>query len=253
METADGFKIYMYSDDYDESSLRKIIKRLSPRLGSIRYTKQLLKDKNWNVEWESNFHPVIIDNKCLIKAPFHKVDNIYPFTIQLKPKMAFGTGHHPSTHLMISQMLHLDFSNSKRVLDMGCGTGILAILAHILGAIDIVAIDNNEWAIANADENFKENRVKGVDLRNGDVTLLNNLPPFDLILVNINRIVILADLGHYRSAINMRGRLLVGGILKDDAPVIVKAAEKSGWRVRERKSMGAWSSILFAPVGDNLV
>lgn len=212
-------------------------------IGKISYSTEVLKDKNWNEEWEKNFHPVMIADQCHIRAPFHpKLENI-PFEIIIEPKMAFGTGHHETTSLMIEQMLQLELTG-KQVLDMGCGTGVLAIMASKLGANHIVAVDIDEWAFNSTIENCKVNGITNVEAYQGDINLIEN-KPFDVILANINRNILLAQMSHYAASLKSGGQLLLSGIYTSDLEVITLSATKNGFGFIVSKEKNNWIAASF--------
>jgi ribosomal protein L11 methyltransferase len=199
-----------------------------------------LPKQNWNLVWENNFQPVIVDDFCAIRADFHQQIKNVEHEIVITPKMSFGTGHHATTYMMIEQMRHIDFVN-KNVFDFGTGTGILAILGSRLGAASITAIDNDEWSIRNAEENFQKNNIHSVNLYVSSVIPENK---FDIVLANINRNV----LEQYSSALvnilSAKGILLVSGILEEDEKFIVDVFKNL--RVANIQQKQNWLSILFA-------
>ncbi len=195
-------------------------------------------DKNWNKVWEQNFEPVLIDGQCYIRAPFHAPDKQARYELIIEPKMSFGTGHHASTMLMVKQMLLMDF-HGKKVLDMGCGTGVLAILASKCGAEKVTAIDNSHWAAKNTKENIKINNTENIDVLHGDALLLKNRC-FDIILANINKNVLLQDMKVYSDCLNTEGILLMSGIMEKDAEDIINKAFEVGLKPAVQNSTGDW-------------
>ena len=191
-ENHQGFKAYIPAQLFDKSKLEEI--QLSDENGShvdFNFEIKHITSQNWNELWESNFDPVDIEGRCFIRAPFHEAKNGYEYQIVIEPKMSFGTGHHETTSLMVQWVLDTDFSG-KEVLDMGCGTGILAILSRKKGARNVVAIDNFIYAYENAIENAHYNDVTDITVMHGDASLLGD-QKFDIILANITRNVLLAD------------------------------------------------------------
>ncbi len=186
----------------------------NPIFQSIQYSKRIIKSKDWNAVWEKNFQYVVVNKNCIIKAPFHKNAPNKKYEILINPKMAFGTGHHETTFLMLNEMTRLNFKN-KIVLDIGCGTGILSILALKMGAKSVIAIDKDEWAVQNAHENCILNNIKNIQILKGNI---NNIPfnKYDFILSNINLNVLLADLKKYKKYLNNGGSILISGFLKTD-------------------------------------
>ncbi len=247
-ETVEYVRAYIPVEDFREDRLAELMESLRPLIGSIEHSFTTLAGKNWNEEWEKNFQPVIIDGTCLIRAPFHQVDGDFSHEIILTPKMSFGTGHHPTTSLMISQLLKLDCRN-KRVLDMGCGTAILSILAEKKGAREVVAIDNNDWAVANARENIVNNSCRQVRILNGDSGMLQKLGSFDILLANINLNVIRDDLGIYAGAMAGNGLLVTSGYFADQARVVACEARAHGLGLLNENLKEGWISQVFTRTG----
>ncbi|MDB5281879.1 MAG: ribosomal protein methyltransferase, partial [Bacteroidota bacterium] len=208
----------------------------------IRFSSQLIKDRNWNEEWEKNFEPVVVAGKVAIRAPFHPQFNT-EFEIVIEPKMSFGTGHHATTASVIELMLGEDFSN-KSVLDFGSGTGVLAILAEKLKASNITAIDNEEWAYNNCVENIERNGCVHIRAVRGDESYLFD-QKFDIILANINRNVILQNISKWKLLLNETGLLIASGILVSDEHDIIEAAAKTGLVVKNKLNNNGWLAIAF--------
>ena len=183
----------------------------------ISYTKKEIAQTNWNAEWEKNFTPIQVDDLVSVRAPFHNNPNL-KYDIVIEPKMSFGTGHHETTHMMIQHLLKLDLKNRK-VLDMGCGTGILAIFAEMKNAKPIDAIDIDNWCYLNALENVRRNNCNDISVFEGDASLLIG-KKYDLIIANINRNILLKDMQTYANCLNDKGVLLLSGFYKEDIPVI---------------------------------
>lgn len=214
--------------------------------GQFGFTMQVqnIAEKNWNEEWEKNFQAVVIDDSCVIKAPFHNLSESYPYEITIEPRMAFGTGHHPSTHLMIRAMMQLDMKN-KQACDAGSGTGVLAIMAVLLGANYVYAIDNNEWAFNNALDNMAlNNMVDEIEVELGELDMIQG-KKFDIILANISRTIILDNLDLFRTVLHEDGILLVSGILTADMPMILSGASKAGFKLNKDYTEEDWSCALF--------
>jgi ribosomal protein L11 methyltransferase len=198
-------------------------------------------EKNWNEEWESNFHPVVVDDFVGLRADFHQPLQKVEHEIVITPKMSFGTGHHATTYMMISEMRNISF-RGKEVFDFGTGTGVLAILAEKLGALKVVAIDNDEWSIRNAEENRGKNQCNKIDL-----TLASELPggSFDIILANINRNVILQHMAGIENILNTGGLVLFSGLLKADEDVITEAAKNVSLTKEKYGEKDNWISLVF--------
>jgi ribosomal protein L11 methyltransferase len=202
-------------------------------------------DKNWNEEWEKNFKPVVVADKVLIRAPFHKQDPDIDFEIVIEPRMSFGTGHHESTYLMVEEICGLDLKN-KSVCDAGCGTGILAILAAIKGASQVLAIDNNEWAYQNAIDNAVRNDVfETVKVALGELEMMDG-NQFDVVLANINKPIILQCIPLFFRSLNPGGLLLLSGILQNDLPDILNEAQNYFFTALSTRSKNEWVCATLA-------
>jgi ribosomal protein L11 methyltransferase len=209
----------------------------------IHYSTQLIKGKNWNEEWEKNFQPVIVDQSCCIRASFHPKNTSTKFDIIIDPKMAFGTGHHETTVLMVKQMLATELKE-KATLDMGCGTGVLAILASKLGAFSITAIDNDVVAVDSAIENAAKNHALNILAICGDASSVKN-NKFDVILANINRNILLNDLPAYCASLNQNGIVILSGYLKADVYSINNKAIELGLSLVDTKENHDWVAQKF--------
>jgi ribosomal protein L11 methyltransferase len=243
VETPDGLKAYVQESLFDEAWLKGQIEEMRTLTGCT-YTFEALPDKNWNEEWEKQHTPVLVEaeggKKVWVRAPFHEHRDDVDYEIEIEPKMSFGTAHHPTTHLMLSYLTELDIAGRK-VLDMGCGTAVLAILAKKCGADYVEAIDIDEWAYNNALENAQRNGVK-ITVRIGDATLLGDRR-FDLIIANINRNILLADMAAYASVLQPGGTLLLSGFYESDVPVLQQHAESLGLRLDQQKVRQSWTAL----------
>lgn len=242
METEKGLMAYIPAEKFSE----KIAAALPMEIGSnkITYEQTSIEPKNWNEEWEKDYAPVIINDQCIIKAPFHKNLPDYPYTILIEPKMSFGTGHHETTSLMINMMLTFDFTN-KKVLDIGCGTGVLAILASKMGAKEIFAADIDTWAYENSVENIDKNKCKNIVTKLGGMEVIPNRK-FDVILANINRNILLENIGNYAGALDKKGHIFFSGIYKNDVQVLQNSAERYGLTFKKMKEKNDWVALEFA-------
>jgi len=209
----------------------------------INFSLKTIPDENWNAVWESNFEPVSIGDTCYIRAPYHPEKAGVRYEIIIEPKMSFGTGHHETTHLMAQLLLEMELAG-KTVLDMGCGTGILAILAGKKKASKVVAIDNDEWAFNNAKENIIKNHVPEIEVLMGDASLLK-VYQFDLVIANINRNILLNDIPTYATAIKPRGLLAMSGFYMDDLEIITAKAKECGLPFISNLSMNNWCASLY--------
>lgn len=208
---------------------------------SYEFEKKVIKRQNWNQLWESNFQPVIVGMDCVIKAPFHTIPFQAKYEIIIEPKMSFGTGHHDTTYMMVEELLTLDV-HSKALLDMGCGTGILAILAAKMGAASVIGIDIDDWSIENSIENINKNNTPSINVTKGDIdTLLNRT--FSIILANINKNVLLKHLPQYARSILPSGNLLLSGFFDSDTDELIRAAESLGFVLLNKKTRNNWALI----------
>lgn len=240
-EETDEFLI-AYADEslYDESAVKEIADGLQ-----LTFDREQIGQRNWNEEWEKNFHPVIIDGFCSVRADFHPRPEQVSYDIVITPKMSFGTGHHATTALMMTFMRELDMKD-KEVFDFGTGTGILAILAEMLGARSVLALDNDEWSFENAQENCLRNNAAKVTVQLGTADELPESATFDIILANINRHILLAYMDRMAALLRPGGTLLLSGILPEDKTIIRGQAEKAGFLYGQEQTDRNWVCMLFS-------
>jgi ribosomal protein L11 methyltransferase len=241
--TEEGNRLLAYIDaDTFSEDLLKEVAFLGIHPG-VKFEIKALADINWNKEWESNYQPVTISGKCHVRAPFHPqvtgVDN----EIIIEPDMAFGTAHHETTQLMAGWLMDLEVKG-KDVLDMGCGTGILAILANKMGAKSVIGIDNDEWAWRNGMKNFTINGLPPENVLAGDAGLIK-ADHFDLLLANINRNILLQDMKTYADGLRKNGNLLLSGFYKNDIDAIETRASEFGLHLSGFRSKNEWAVVLF--------
>ncbi|MBK6965437.1 MAG: 50S ribosomal protein L11 methyltransferase [Bacteroidales bacterium] len=241
-ETDEGLLAYIPSAQFDPSILNNPL--LWPEGVEVGYTWEVIPEQNWNAVWESNFEPVILAEKCYIRAPFHPAMPEIEYEIVIEPKMSFGTAHHETTALMIEYLVEMQIKGLS-VLDMGCGTGILAILAVMRGADKVTAIDNDEWAYRNSLENIERNKTTSVDVYLGDAALLKG-KKFDFIIANINRNILLNDIKDYCNSLNSGGTLLMSGFYIPDLVAITDAAESLGLKYQGHKERNNWVAASFS-------
>ena len=239
-EEYDGILGYIPEELFSEDALKSISLMNNPDV-EISYSFALMPNINWNEEWEKNFTPINVENKVLIRAEFHQENpNLHEIIIQ--PKMSFGTGHHPTTHLMIQQMLDMDFMD-KKVLHMGCRTSVLGIFAKQKDASEVVAIDIDEWSVENSIENAERNNVK-LRISQGTSDNLGD-EDFDIILANINRNILISDIPTYVSVLRDKGKLLLSGLCFFDVEDILEVCDKQGLRLVNKQQREEWCSLLL--------
>jgi len=220
-----------------------IINNLPGAQFTIKYSNTFLKSQDWNAIWESNFKPVIIGDKVVIRASFHTDTPEVEYDIIIDPKMSFGTGHHSTTSLMVQNILELDMAE-KNVLDMGCGTSLLAILASMRGAKHITAIDIDEWAFDNSKLNIEMNNISNIDLKMGDARLLID-QKFDIILANINRNILINDMSNYCKCLATGASIVMSGYYSEDLDKIKEEAANNNLEFVNSKVDNNWTSARF--------
>lgn len=238
-----GFEAYVPQNLFNES----ILQNLTEQYPEIKFTHsvQKIKNQNWNEVWEKSFSPVIIENYCTIRAPFHPAPAPPLLDIIIEPKMSFGTGHHQTTWLMSKALFGLNLSN-KSVLDVGCGTGILSIIAKKLGAQHVIGIDIDEWSIENSRENRKANgyHKEAIDFYQGTINSIEN-DTFDVMLANINKNILLKEISKYAAHLNPGGTLLISGFFENDCPELIAAAEKTALKNTGKELKNEWAILSF--------
>jgi len=235
-----GILAYIQKDLFREEDLKTINLFENPEV-EISYTFEEMPNINWNEEWEKNFSPINVENQVSIRAEFHDNQKL-PHEIIIQPKMSFGTGHHATTYLMIQQMLDMDFQD-KTVLDMGCGTSVLAIFAKQKGAGKTVAIDIDEWSVENSIENAARNSVE-LEISQGTAENLGS-ENFDIILANINRNILISDIPTYVSIMNQGGQLLLSGLCFFDVDDILEVCTEQNLTMKKKLQKEEWVSILL--------
>lgn len=241
VETEVGVTAYIQKNDWKPSILNNIF-ILSSDEFQIEYHQNEIQQTNWNAEWEKNFNPIQVDNLVSVRASFHNNPNL-KYDIVIEPKMSFGTGHHETTHMMIQHLINLNLDD-KKVLDMGCGTGILAIFAEMKGAKPIDAIDIDRWCYENSIENVERNNCKNISVYEGDSSLLIN-KKYDVIIANINRNILLADIKTYINCLDENGILLLSGFYQDDIPVIDAEVSKYGLKTDTIIERNNWVAVKY--------
>lgn len=237
----DGVKAYVPADQYDDAFLKQAIADAGCQIG---YEVAEMPDKNWNEVWEAGHQPVLVEDFCWVRAPFHPHRNDVEYEIEIEPKMSFGTAHHATTYMMLS-LLHDEEVMGHRVLDMGSGTAVLAILAAKKGASYVEAVDVDEWAYRNALENIERNGVPEIHCLLGDATCLTSDKHFDLILANINRNILLRDMVRYVNVLNPGGSILFSGFYQSDVAKIQSEAERLGLTLDRQMVRDEWTALRF--------
>ena len=241
VETEEGITAYIQKDDW-KADILEDIHVLSSNEFNITFDFNEIEHTNWNEEWEKNFNPIIVNNLVSVRAPFHDKPNT-KYDLIIEPKMSFGTGHHETTHMMIQHILKNDFKD-KTVLDMGCGTGVLAILAEKAGATQLDAIDINNWCYLNSLENVERNDCHHISVYEGDVKLLEG-KKYDSIIANINRNILLQDIKTYAQCLNKNGTLFLSGFYKVDIPLIAEECKRHMLKLNETIQKEQWVALKF--------
>lgn len=238
--TETGFRAYVQDIENQRIDLSDIeIEELD-----YSYEIETIAETNWNAEWEKNFEPVVVDDLLCIRAPFHASNKTVKHEIVIMPKMSFGTGHHQTTRLMCKCMAGLDLKE-KRVLDMGTGTGILAIFAKQLKAKEVLGIDIDDWSVENAIENCASNGFPEIQLKKGDIDLLEGESSFDVILANINKNILKSHLAVYANKLTSGGKLLLSGFFTTDTAELQQLAESLGLKLESVSNENEWAMMLF--------
>lgn len=248
LEKDTGFEFSIPENHPGLSDIQSLLVKYKNTSG-LDFSEARIGEADWNLEWEKNFQPVSVENKVLIRAPFHPSDIKFETELLIQPKMTFGTGHHETTYLMILAMMAVDFKD-KYVLDAGCGTGILSIFARKKEAIHVTAIDIDDWAVSNAQENVSLNNISGVTIIKGSVAEIKKEIQFGIILANINRNVLLTELPVYAGCHLSGGTLILSGFYENDARMIEETAEKCGYRKSCGFLRNGWCALVFTRNSD---
>ncbi|RZS95638.1 50S ribosomal protein L11 methyltransferase [Cecembia calidifontis] len=246
LETDEGLDAYIQEDVFQRNTFLEIIEQYK-EAGRISVQEGILPKVNWNEEWEKNYDPITVGDQVYVRASFHPSKPEFPHEILINPKMSFGTGHHATTYLMISHQLNLDHQD-KRVLDIGAGTGILAVMAHKLGAAHIEAFDIDEWCVENGNENFDLNGMATVRMGKGTVREVKPQGPFDIVLANINKNVLLDEMEVYSSLVKEKGYLLLSGFYEHDIADIEKRANEFGLVLKDKKIKDNWAALAMQKI-----
>lgn len=243
METDNGFEAYVEMENFDKEATKLVLQKYSAET-SVTYTYDRIEKKNWNEEWEKSYEPIFVEDQCVIKAAFHNIEKKFPYEIVITPKMSFGTGHHQTTYLMVKNQLSIDHKG-KRVMDAGCGTAILSVIAAKRGAAEVEAFDIDEWSIVNGNENAEVNHCRNIRIQQGTITQVSLSGKFDIILANINKNVLLDEIKLYQGYLISGGLLLLSGFFTEDIGDLKTEAVKFGLTEIRRDEKENWASLLL--------
>ena len=242
VEKENGLLAYIQKKDWYENILEGI-SILQNHDFRIEYSLREIEQQNWNATWEQNFEPIVVGNQCRVRAPFHEKQE-FKYDIVIEPKMSFGTGHHETTRMMLQHILDNDFLG-KTVLDMGCGTGVLAILTEMCGASKVDAIDIDPWSFRNTRENIRRNNCTKINVIKGDSSILGD-KKYDVIMANINRNVLLQDIPFYATGLISGGLLFLSGYYFKDVPTIREKCIEHGLIFQSNLQEGDWVAAVFS-------
>jgi len=251
VETDNGFEGYIPEKNFNEEEVSNLLKTFEENY-TFEVQKELIEEKNWNEEWEKNyFKPLVIADKCVVRPPFHKEYPVLDYEIVIEPNMAFGTGNHETTSMMLEAILETDLQG-RTVLDMGCGTGILGILSSMRGARKITAIDIDEWSFKGAGENAQINHIQNMEVKLGDASLLGD-EKYDIIFANIHKNVLMNDLPVYARCLNKNGLLFMSGFYVEDIPDLKAKAKQVGLKETGFKSKNNWAVSVFENIQNKAI
>lgn len=236
-ETDSGLLASCEEDQWDESEVIPVLQRYG-----VEYSIEQVAKVNWNEEWEKNYDPVTVEDQCIVRATFHAPQPDFPYEIIITPKMSFGTGHHATTYQVLKYQLGLNHEG-KKVIDVGCGTGALAIMAHKRGATDITAVDIDDWCIENSEENFGLNDCSEIKLHLGGIEVIPESEQFDIMLANINKNVLLAQMKDYSVRLKTGADLILSGFYEEDIPDLLAEAEKHELTYQDQSERNRWAML----------
>ena len=243
VECEGGMQAYIQQSLFDEEALKNIVADFPIPDTKITYTITEPEDKDWNEEWEKNFfQPIVIEDRCVIHSTFHKDYPKAEYDIVINPQMAFGTGHHETTSSILGELLDADLKG-KSVLDMGCGTSILAILASMRGADPVTAIDIDDWCVNNSRDNIALNNINNITVELGDASLLEGRKPFDVIIANINRNILLNDMAAYTACMHKGSEIYMSGFYVQDIDTIRSKGESLGLKFVHYREKNNWAAV----------
>ncbi len=242
LETEEGIDAYAPENEFEREAFLDLIEKYKLP-AQISWHESKMPKINWNEEWEKNYDPIAVDDLVFVRASFHQPDPGFKHEIVINPKMSFGTGHHATTFQMLKHQGEIDHKG-KRVLDVGSGTGILAIMAHLLGASEVVAFDIDEWCVDNGNENFELNNIS-TKMEIGTIREVNPTGPFDIVLANINKNVLLDEMEIYSDLIPPKGYLLLSGFYSEDVDDLMECAEPLGFNLIKKQSKDNWAALIL--------
>jgi len=244
MENEKGFEAYAEQNHFNKQAL-KMIQDKYTQVTPVLFYQDRIEKKNWNEEWEKNYEPIIVEEKIMIRAGFHKPAKQFPYEIIITPKMSFGTGHHQTTYLMVkNQMEKIDHLN-KTVMDAGCGTAILSIMASKLDAKKIDAFDIDEWSVINGQENIEVNNCRNISIQQGKISDLTFPDTYDIILANINKNILLQEMAQYAAYLHRGGHLLLSGFYEIDIPDLLMEANRYELQKVSSDERENWAALLL--------
>jgi len=243
METDQGFEAFAESENIDADQLA-FVKEKYAHVSPLHFAEDEIEKQNWNETWEKNVSPIFVEDRCLVRAEFHQIEKKYPYEIIITPKMSFGTGHHQTTYLMLKSQMDIDHAG-KVVMDAGCGTAILSIMASKLGAQKIEAFDIDEWSVVNGEENASINGCNNITIRQGKIADLTFSKKSDIVLANINRNILLDEIPHYADQLKPGGLLLLSGFYETDIEVLKNRAADFHFDEQARDSREQWACLLL--------
>lgn len=243
MEIENGFEAYAEQENFNKEMLHEILQKYKA-VTPITHYQDTIEKRNWNEEWEKNYEPVVVADQVIIRASFHQPANTYPYDVIITPKMSFGTGHHQTTHVMVKAQLEVDHKN-KVVMDAGCGTAVLAIMAAKLGAKKVEAFDIDEWSVLNGKENAEINHCNNINIRQGKISDLTFEDDFDIILANINKNILLQEMHQYAAYLKPGGLLLLSGFYEKDIPDLLQSTAPHKLQQVTSHERESWVSLLL--------
>ena len=241
LETENGVEAYIEVEKQHSGLVDSLVKKYGSIKG-FHYSWENIQEENWNAEWEKNYEPVIIEEKCLVRADFHQIEGSFEHELIITPKMSFGTGHHATTYLMLSELMNINLEG-KKVMDAGCGTGVLSIMAEKKGATEIFAFDIGEWCVENTEDNIEKNHCHNIQVALGTIDSVSISNTYDVLLANINKNVLIADMPQYAKYLNKTGILLLSGFFVTDISDLEKEAKHNNFIIEHKEQKDGWAVL----------